>query len=62
MPLLFLEITFLPEFCKLLFELNLIVFPVLKIMSYIGIAHKQGYNAFIAIKHAISGYPEFTFE
>ena len=27
----------------------------LKIMSYIGTAHKQGYNAYEAIKNAISG-------
>lgn len=34
----------------------------LKIMSYIGSAHKQGYNAYEAIKNAISGYPDFIFE
>ena len=33
----------------------------LKIMSYIGTAHKQGYNAYEAIKNAISGNPDFTF-
>lgn len=33
----------------------------LKIMSYIGTAHKQGYNAYEAIKNAISGNPEFIF-
>ena len=31
----------------------------LKIMSYIGTAHKQGYNAYEAIKNAISGNPDF---
>ena len=34
----------------------------LKIMSYIGTAHKQGYNAYEAIKNAISGNPDFIFE
>lgn len=33
----------------------------LKIMSYIGTAHKQGYNAYEAIKNAISGNPDFIF-
>ena len=33
----------------------------LKIMSYIGTAHKQGYNAYEAIKNAISGNPNFIF-
>lgn len=33
----------------------------LKIMSYIGTAHKQGYNAYEAIKKAISGNPDFIF-
>lgn len=34
----------------------------LKIMSYVGTAHKQGYNAYEAIKNAISEYPDFIFE
>ena len=34
----------------------------LKIMSYVGTAHKQGYNAYEAIKKAISGHPDFIFE
>ena len=34
----------------------------LKIMSYVGTAHKQGYNAYEAIKNAISGQPDFIFE
>lgn len=34
----------------------------LKIMAYVGTAHKQGYNAYEAIKNAISGYPDFIFE
>ena len=34
----------------------------LKIMSYVGTAHKQGYNAYEAIKNAISGHPNFIFE
>ena len=34
----------------------------LKIMSYIGTAHKQGYNAYKAIKNAISGHSDFIFE
>ena len=34
----------------------------LKIMSYVGTAHKQGYNAYQAIKNAISGFPDFIFE
>ena len=34
----------------------------LKIMSYIGTAHKHGYNAYEAIKNAISGNPDFIFE
>lgn len=33
----------------------------LKIMSYIGTAHKQGYNAYEAIRNAISGTPDFIF-
>ena len=33
-----------------------------KIMSYVGTAHKQGYNAYEAIKKAISGHPNFIFE
>ena len=33
----------------------------LKIMSYIGTAHKRGYNAYEAIKNAISGNPDFIF-
>ena len=33
----------------------------LKIMSYIGTAHKKGYNAYEAIKNAISGNPDFIF-
>lgn len=34
----------------------------LKIMSYIGTAHKQGFNAYEAIKKAISGCSDFIFE
>lgn len=34
----------------------------LKIMSYIGTAHKQGYNAYEAIRNAISGHLDFIFE
>ena len=34
----------------------------LKIMSYVGTAHKQGYNAYKAIKNAITGHPDFIFE
>ena len=34
----------------------------LKIMSYVGTAHKQGYNAYKAIKKAILGHPDFIFE
>lgn len=34
----------------------------LKIMSYVGTAHKQGYNAYEAIRNAVSGTPEFIFE
>lgn len=34
----------------------------LKIMSYVGTTHKQGYNAYEAIKNAISGNPDFIFE
>ena len=34
----------------------------LKIMSYIGTAHKQGYNAYEAIKNAITGNPDFIFD
>lgn len=33
----------------------------LKIMSYVGTAHKQGYNAYEALKYAISGCPEVIF-
>ena len=33
-----------------------------KIMSYVGTAHKQGYNAYKEIKNAISGQPDFIFE
>ena len=33
----------------------------LKIMSYVGTAQKQGYNA-EAIKNAITGHPDFIFE
>ena len=31
----------------------------LKIMSYVGTAHKHGFNAYEAIKNAFSGNPEF---
>ena len=34
----------------------------LKIMSYVGTAHKKGYNAYEAIKNALSGHPDFIFE
>ena len=34
----------------------------LKIMCYVGTAHKQGYNAYEAIKNAILGHPDFIFE
>ena len=34
----------------------------LKIMSYVGTAHKQGHNAYEAIRNAITGCPEFIFE
>lgn len=34
----------------------------LKIMSYIGTAHKHGFNAYKAIRNAISGHPEIIFE
>lgn len=34
----------------------------LKIMSYVGTAHKQGHNAYDAIRKAISGCPDFIFE
>ena len=34
----------------------------LKIMSYVGTAHKQGYNAYEAIRNAISGHFDFIFE
>lgn len=34
----------------------------LKIMSYVGTAHKQGHNAYDAIRNAISGRPDFIFE
>ena len=33
----------------------------LKIMSYIGTAHEQGYNAYEAIRNAISGNTGFIF-
>ena len=31
-------------------------------MSYVGKAYKQGYNAYEAIKNAISGQADFIFE
>ena len=34
----------------------------LKIMSYVGTAHKQGHNAYDAIRKAFSGCPDFIFE
>lgn len=34
----------------------------LKIMSYVGNAHKQGYNTYDAIKYAILECPGFIFE
>lgn len=34
----------------------------LKIMSYVGTAHKRGFNAYEAIREAISGHPEVIFE
>jgi len=34
----------------------------LKIMSYVGTAHKQGYNAYTTIRNAILGHPDFIFE
>jgi transposase len=34
----------------------------LKSMSYVGTAHKQGCNAYEAIRNAISGHFEFIFE
>ena len=34
----------------------------LKIMSYVGTSHKQGHNAYDAIRKAFSGYSEFIFE
>lgn len=34
----------------------------LKIMSYVGTAHKQGYNAYKAIRNAILGHPDFIFK
>ena len=34
----------------------------LKIMSYVGTAHKQGHNAYDAIRNAFSGCPGFIFE
>lgn len=34
----------------------------LKIMSYVDTAHKQGHNAFEAIKKAVSGHSDFIFE
>ncbi len=33
----------------------------LKIMSYVGTAHKHGFNAYEAIKNVFSGTPEFIF-
>ena len=33
----------------------------LKIMSYVGTTHKQGHNAYDAIRKAFSGCPEFIF-
>ena len=33
----------------------------LRIMSYVGTARKRGFNAFEAIKNAITGSPEFIF-
>ena len=33
----------------------------LKIMSYVGTAHKHGFNAYEAIKNAFSVNPEFIF-
>lgn len=34
----------------------------LKIMSFVGTANKHGYNAYEALRTAISGHPEFIFE
>jgi len=34
----------------------------LKIMSCVGMAHKQGYNAYKTIRNAILGHPDFIFE
>ena len=34
----------------------------LKIMSYVGTAHKQGHNAYDAIRKAVSGCPDFIFQ
>ena len=34
----------------------------LKIMSYVGTAHKQGHNAYDAIRKAVSGCPDFIFD
>lgn len=34
----------------------------LKIMSYVGTAHKQGYNAYEALRSAISGCPDIIFD
>lgn len=34
----------------------------LKIMSYIGTAHKQGHNAYEALRSALLGYPDFIFD
>ena len=34
----------------------------LKIMSYVSMAHKQGYNAYKAIRNTILGQPDFIFE
>ena len=34
----------------------------LKIISYVGTAHKQGYNAYEAIKNVITGHPDFIVE
>ena len=33
----------------------------LKLMSYIGTAHKKGYNAYEAIRNVIQGTPDFIF-
>lgn len=34
----------------------------LKIMSYVGTAHKKGYNAYEAIRNAITVCSDFIFE